>query len=65
MSIDGAHCIPYTIAGTDAFVNIRVPDMKACQTHGNLHSPHFMQKPIRTDTECAVQAVKASCIRAS
>jgi hypothetical protein len=65
MSIDGAHCIPYTIADTDAFVNIQVPNMKACPRHVNLDSPHFMQRPIRTDEEFAVQAVKVSWIHAS
>uniref|UniRef100_A0ACD5Z175 Uncharacterized protein n=1 Tax=Avena sativa TaxID=4498 RepID=A0ACD5Z175_AVESA len=44
----------------DVFVNIRDDEaehcktMKACQTHGNLRSPHSMPSNIETDTECAV-----------
>lgn len=28
--------------------------MKACQTHGNLRSPHSMQNCLETDTECVI-----------
>ncbi|BAF16113.1 ubiquinol oxidase 4, chloroplastic/chromoplastic [Oryza sativa Japonica Group] len=44
----------------DVFVNIRDDEaehcktMKACQTHGNLRSPHSMQKCLETDTECVI-----------
>ncbi|CAL5029412.1 unnamed protein product [Urochloa decumbens] len=42
----------------DVFVNIRDDEaehcktMKACQTHGNLQSPHSTQNCLETDTEC-------------
>ncbi|CAN6236599.1 unnamed protein product, partial [Urochloa humidicola] len=42
----------------DVFVNIRDDEaehcktMKACQTHGNLRSPHSTQDSLETDTEC-------------
>ncbi|XP_062227071.1 ubiquinol oxidase 4, chloroplastic/chromoplastic-like isoform X1 [Phragmites australis] len=44
----------------DVFVNIRDDEaehcktMKACQTHGNLRSPHSMQNCLETDTECVI-----------
>ncbi|CAM0902346.1 unnamed protein product [Alopecurus aequalis] len=44
----------------DVFVNIRDDEaghcktMKACQTHGNLRSPHSMPSRIETDAECVV-----------
>ncbi|CAM0902349.1 unnamed protein product [Alopecurus aequalis] len=45
----------------DVFVNIRDDEaehcktMKACQTHGNLRSPHSNPSHIEADTECVVQ----------
>ncbi|KAM0832294.1 hypothetical protein ACQ4PT_064982 [Festuca glaucescens] len=44
----------------DVFVNIRDDEaehcktMKACQTHGNLRSPHSMPGSIETDAKCVV-----------
>ncbi|KAK1686342.1 hypothetical protein QYE76_047190 [Lolium multiflorum] len=44
----------------DVFVNIRDDEaehcktMKACQTHGNLRSPHSMPRSIESDAECIV-----------
>uniref|UniRef100_A0A0A9FBK1 Ubiquinol oxidase n=1 Tax=Arundo donax TaxID=35708 RepID=A0A0A9FBK1_ARUDO len=44
----------------DVFVNIRDDEaehcktMKACQTHGNLRSPHSTQNCLETDTECVI-----------
>lgn len=56
------HCFSYPVADNlyDVFVNIRDDEaehcktMKACQTHGNLRSPHSMQKCLETDTECVI-----------
>lgn len=44
----------------DVFLNIRDDEaehcktMKACQTHGNLRSPHSMPTSIGADAECVV-----------
>ncbi|CAO2036955.1 unnamed protein product [Urochloa humidicola] len=44
----------------DVFVNVRDDEaehcktMKACQTHGNLRSPHSTQNSLETDTECVI-----------
>ncbi|KAM0868974.1 hypothetical protein ACQ4PT_040970 [Festuca glaucescens] len=44
----------------DVFVNIRDDEaehcktMKACQTHGNLRSPHSVPRSMENDTECVV-----------
>jgi len=44
----------------DVFVNIRDDEaehcktMKACQTHGNLRSPHSTQNCSEADTECVI-----------
>ncbi|KAF8769207.1 hypothetical protein HU200_006710 [Digitaria exilis] len=57
-----AHCFPYSIADNlyDVFVNIRDDEaehcktMKACQTHGNLRSPHSTPNCLEADRECVI-----------
>jgi len=54
------HCFPYADNLYDVFVNIRDDEaehcktMKACQTHGNLRSPHSTPNCLEDDTECVI-----------
>ncbi|CAL9084665.1 unnamed protein product [Musa textilis] len=51
----------------DVFMNIRDDEaehcktMAACQTHGNLRSPHSNPKPLEDVSECAVSEAEAGC----
>lgn len=56
------HCFAYSVADNlyDVFVNIRDDEaehcktVKACQTHGNLRSPHSTPNCLEADRECVI-----------
>ncbi|EES11617.2 hypothetical protein SORBI_3006G258700 [Sorghum bicolor] len=51
----------------DVFVNVRDDEaehcktMKACQTHGNLRSPHSMLDCLEVDSECVIPEPEDDC----